>query len=130
MVRRVILRRHPRLLELPKGPTGLGRIIMGGSVGASMVPAEDHAGPRVEEIRRDSSPMSRTRLKTPVGICCCSSAIIDARDLEAVARFGERIRVESDRLGRLVKEIVDLSRLQVRDTSTRPEPVDLGSGHR
>ena len=57
-----------------------------------------------------------------------SEAIIDARDdPEAVARFGERIRVESDRLGRLVRRSSTSSRLQVQDTLHEPEPVDLGS---
>lgn len=122
-------------LELPKGPTGLGRIIMRARVaplGSAhvLVLAEDHTqARRVEEIRRDFVANVSHELKTPVGgISLLSEAIIDARDdPEAVARFGERIRVESDRLGRLVKEIVDLSRLQVQDTLHEPEPVDLGS---
>ena len=121
-------------LELPKGPTGLGRIIMRARVaplGSAhvLVLAEDHTqARRVEEIRRDFVANVSHELKTPVGgISLLSEAIIDARDdPEAVARFGERIRVESDRLGRLVKEIVDLSRLQVQDTLHEPEPVDLG----
>jgi len=84
---------------------------------------------RLEKVRRDFVANVSHELKTPVGgISLLSEAIIDARDdPEAVARFGERIRVESDRLGRLVKEIVDLSRLQVQDTLHEPEPVDLGS---
>ncbi len=93
-----------------------------------LVLAEDHThARRVEEIRRDFVANVSHELKTPVGgISLLSEAIIDARDdPQAVARFGERIRVESDRLSRLVKEIVDLSRLQVQDTLHEPELVDI-----
>ena len=93
-----------------------------------LVLAEDHTqARRVEEVRRDFVANISHELKTPVGgISLLSEAIVDARDdPEAVARFGERIRVESDRLTRLVKEIVDLSRLQVQDTLHEPELVDM-----
>ena len=121
-------------LELTKGPTGSGSVVMRARVAPLgsdhvLVLAEDHTqARRVEEIRRDFVANVSHELKTPVGgISLLSEAIIDARDdPEAVARFGERIRVESARLGQLVKEIVDLSRLQIQDTLHEPElvPVD------
>lgn len=120
-------------LELSKGPTGAGSTVMHARVaplgGAHvLILAEDHTqARRVEEIRRDFVANVSHELKTPVGgISLLSEAILDARDdPEAVARFGERIRVESERLAQLVKEIVDLSRLQVQDTLHEPELVDV-----
>ena len=120
-------------LELTKGPTGAGSTVMRARVaplGSAhvLVLAEDHThARRVEEIRRDFIANVSHELKTPVGgISLLSEAILDARDdPEAVARFGERIRVESSRLSRLVKEIVDLSRLQVQDTLHEPQLVAI-----
>lgn len=120
-------------LDLTKGPTGAGSVVMRARIAPLgsdhvLVLAEDHThARRVEEIRRDFVANVSHELKTPVGgISLLSEAILDARDdPEAVARFGERIRVESDRLGRLVKEIVDLSRLQIQDTLHEPELVDI-----
>jgi two-component system sensor histidine kinase SenX3 len=122
-------------LELSKGPTGAGSIVMRARVaplGSAhiLVLAEDNTqARRVEEIRRDFVANVSHELKTPVGgISLLSEAIIDARDdPEAVARFGERIRVESERLTRLVKEIVDLSRLQIQDTLHEPVLVPIAS---
>ena len=66
-------------------------------------------------------------LKTPVGgLGLLAEAIQDAKDdPEAVERFASRMQVESHRLAQLVKEIVDLSRLQVADTLHEPRLVDV-----
>jgi two-component system sensor histidine kinase SenX3 len=68
-------------------------------------------------------------LKTPVGgISLLAEAVLDAHDdPEAVARFAKRISVESDRLTRLVKEIVELSRLQGADVIKDPTLIDVGA---
>ena len=65
-------------------------------------------------------------LKTPVGgLALLTEAVLDASDdPEAVARFAQRMQVESTRLTRLVQEIVDLSRLQAASLS-EPRPADL-----
>ncbi|RKT76811.1 two-component system sensor histidine kinase SenX3 [Terracoccus luteus] len=83
---------------------------------------------RVEEVRRDFLANVSHELKTPVGgISLLAEAVLDAHDdPEAVARFATRIGVESQRLTRLVKEIVELSRLQGTDVVTDPEVVDVG----
>lgn len=93
-----------------------------------LILAEDHThARRVEEVRRDFVANVSHELKTPVGgIALLAEAVLDARDdPEAVSRFAERIQVESTRLTRLVKEIVDLSRLQVADTLHEPELVEI-----
>ena len=119
-------------LELSRGASGSSTVMKARVAPLSsshiLILAEDHTqARRVEEVRRDFVANISHELKTPVGgISLLSEAIVDARDdPEAVARFGERIRVESDRLTRLVKEIVDLSRLQVQDTLHEPHLVDM-----
>lgn len=77
--------------------------------------AEDRTRERqVESIRRDFVANVSHELKTPVGaIRLLSEAVIDAADdPEAVQRFAGRMGTESDRLGRLVQQIIELSRLQ------------------
>ncbi len=120
-------------LELSRGPLGQGRSIMQARVaplGSShvLLLVEDHTqARRVEEVRRDFVANVSHELKTPVGgIGLLSEAILDAKDdPEAVERFAGRMQVESHRLAQLVKEIVDLSRLQVADTLHEPRLVDV-----
>jgi two-component system sensor histidine kinase SenX3 len=120
-------------MELTRGPGGQASTVMRVRVaplGAShvLLLAEDqtHAH-RVEEVRRDFVANVSHELKTPVGgIALLAEAVLDAKDdPEAVARFASRIQVESTRLTRLVKEIVELSRLQAADSLHEPEPVSV-----
>ncbi|RBY91517.1 two-component sensor histidine kinase [Blastococcus sp. TBT05-19] len=69
---------------------------------------------RVEAVRRDFVANVGHELKTPVGALALLAEAIEgaADDPEAVQRFAGRIAVEADRLGRLVRELIDLSRLQ------------------
>ena len=66
-------------------------------------------------------------LKTPIGaIRLLAEAILDAADdEEAVKRFGGRMLTESDRLTRLVQQIIELSRLQGDDPLEAPVPVSV-----
>ncbi len=122
-------------LDLARGPSPDASVVMRVRVATLGVDhvlllAEDHTqARRVEEVRRDFVANVSHELKTPVGgISLLAEAILDATDDPvAVARFAERIRVESTRLGRLVQEIVDLSRLQVADALHEPELVDIGT---
>jgi two-component system sensor histidine kinase SenX3 len=121
-------------LELRKG-IGEGRIVVSARVaplGAShvLLLVEDRTqAARVDEIRRDFLANVSHELKTPVGgIALLAEAIRDAHDdPEAVARFATRIGVESTRLTRLVKEIVELSRLQGADVIKEPQLTDVGA---
>ena len=69
---------------------------------------------RVEAIRRDFVANVSHELKTPVGaLNLLAEAVSEARDdPEAVQRFAGRMQSESERLTRLVQQIIDLSRLQ------------------
>jgi len=72
---------------------------------------------RVEAVRRDFVANVSHELKTPVGaMALLSEALLDASgDPVAVRRFGGRLQKEASRLGRLVQELIDLSRLQGAD---------------
>ena len=82
---------------------------------------------RVEDVRRDFVANVSHELKTPVGgISLLAEAVLDASDdPEIVGRFARRILIESNRLTRLVQDIVDLSRLQANERLTDPEPVSM-----
>ena len=84
---------------------------------------------RVEAVRRDFVANVSHELKTPVGaIRLLAEAVQDAADdPEAVARFASRMSVESDRLSKLVQQIIELSRLQGHDPLDAPVMVDLDS---
>lgn len=120
-------------LELPRGPLGTGRITLGvravalhGDLVLLLIEDRTHSR-RVEETRRDFVVNVSHELKTPVGgLALLAEAVEDAKDdPEAVARFAGRMQVETERLGRLVREIVELSRLQVADTLHEPVLVDV-----
>jgi two-component system sensor histidine kinase SenX3 len=82
---------------------------------------------RVESIRRDFVANVSHELKTPVGaIRLLSDAVLEAADdPEAVQRFAVRMHTESERLARLVQQIIELSRLQGDDPLDAPSPVPV-----
>jgi two-component system sensor histidine kinase SenX3 len=82
---------------------------------------------RVESIRRDFVANVSHELKTPVGaIKLLSDAVIEASDdPEAVQRFAGRMHYESERLARLVQQIIELSRLQGDDPLDEPTAVPV-----
>jgi two-component system sensor histidine kinase SenX3 len=69
---------------------------------------------RSEAVRRDFVANVGHELKTPVGALSLLAEAIEqaADDPEAVQRFAGRMSHEADRLSRLVRELIDLSRLQ------------------
>jgi two-component system sensor histidine kinase SenX3 len=84
---------------------------------------------RLAAVRRDFVANVSHELKTPVGaMTLLAEAIQDASDdPEAVRRFAARMQSEGGRLGRLVQELIELSRLQGADplpSSTTCVPVD------
>ncbi len=82
---------------------------------------------RVETVRRDFVANVSHELKTPVGaIKLLAEAVCDAADdPDAVRRFAGRMLTESDRLSRLVQQIIELSRLQDDDPLDAPVVVSV-----
>jgi len=82
---------------------------------------------RVEAVRRDFVGNVSHELKTPVGaIRLLAEAVHDAADdPEAVKRFSARMLIESERLSRLVQQVIELSRLQGDDPLEAPVPVSI-----
>jgi two-component system sensor histidine kinase SenX3 len=82
---------------------------------------------RVETVRRDFVANVGHELKTPVGALALLAEAIEgaADDPEAVQRFAGRMSREADRLGRLVRELIDLSRLQGGEPLPELVPVDV-----
>jgi two-component system, OmpR family, sensor histidine kinase SenX3 len=82
---------------------------------------------RVEAVRRDFVANVSHELKTPVGaIKLLAEAVADAsEDPEAVERFARRMLTESDRLSRMVQQIIELSRLQGDEPLEAPAVVDV-----
>jgi two-component system sensor histidine kinase SenX3 len=82
---------------------------------------------RLESIRRDFVGNVSHELKTPIGaIHLLAEAVRDAsEDPEAVERFAGRMITESERLTKLVQQIIELSRLQSDDPLEEPVPVSV-----
>jgi two-component system sensor histidine kinase SenX3 len=146
-VRRTGVRREVEL-DLPRGRAGgpqaplglhLRAVALGGShvaVEAADV-TESH---RLARVRRDFVANVSHELKTPIGaLQLLAEALLDATDLPApnatasdrsqdllaARRFAERIHHESARMGRLVNELLELTRLQGAEPLPTPEPFPL-----
>jgi signal transduction histidine kinase len=82
-----------------------------------------------QQIRREFVAHASHELKSPVaGLQTLGEALRTAieEDREAATRFAEKIVFEADRLGRLVSDLLDLSRLE--EPSNIPnEPTDLSA---
>lgn len=143
-VRRTGVRREIQL-DLPRGSDGvaaenpLGVHLRAVGVGSGQVAVEAvdvTEAHRLARVRRDFVANVSHELKTPIGaLHLLAEALLDAtapadeeqpdlsEDLVATRRFAERIRHESTRLGRLVQELLELTRLQGADPPPAPEPV-------
>lgn len=82
---------------------------------------------RLEETRRDFVANVSHELKTPVGALALLAETVEeyADEPETVRHFASRMRVESTRLTALIRDIIDLTRLQSPDALTPPKPVDI-----
>lgn len=72
---------------------------------------------RIEEVRRDFVANVSHELKTPIGAISLLAEALEtgADDPQMVRRFSKRLIKEAERLGRITREIIDLSRLQFKD---------------
>ncbi|MEU3458270.1 ATP-binding protein [Micromonospora sp. NPDC006766] len=142
-VRRTGVRREIEL-DLPRGrdsagenPLGVHLRAMGLGAGYISVEAADVTeSHRLARVRRDFVANVSHELKTPIGaLQLLAEALVNAtepagegapdlsEDVIAARRFAERIQHESTRLGRLVQELLELTRLQGAEPQPAPEPV-------
>lgn len=126
-------------LDLPRGngrdPLGVHiRAVALGDGHVTVEAADVTEAHRVARVRRDFVANVSHELKTPVGaLQLLAEALLDALetdgatppDPEAARRFAERIQHESTRMGRLVTELLELSRLQGGEPLPEPEPVSV-----
>nr|WP_241429401.1 ATP-binding protein [Agrococcus sp. ARC_14] len=72
---------------------------------------------RLAGVRRDFVANISHELKTPIGALTLLAEAIEAGadDPARVRSFSKRMQVEADRLGRMTKELIDLSRIQADD---------------
>ncbi|MFM1789552.1 MAG: hypothetical protein RLZZ12_901 [Actinomycetota bacterium] len=121
-------------LEIPRGPIGEGRR----NLHVTAAPIDDQGKilvfindeseqQRVDAVRRDFVANVSHELKTPIGaLMLLSEAVLGAKDNpEEVQKFAQRMQSESKRLSELVKEIIDLSRLQSHDPLVASYEVDI-----
>ncbi|WOP17307.1 sensor histidine kinase [Raineyella sp. LH-20] len=122
LVRKVREDRQSRSTELDLKRDGLSLHLM-----ARVAPLDDRtllvlvedrtAARRVDETRRDFVANISHELKTPIGaVTLLAETLEEAADSpDDVRRFARRLQVEGARLSDLVRQIIDLSRLQSDD---------------
>lgn len=84
---------------------------------------------RLDDVRRDFIANISHELKTPIGaVGLLAEAMSEASDdPPQVRKFARRLTKESQRLARITKEIIDLSRLQADEALRKPELVEVDS---
>lgn len=93
-----------------------------------LILAEDRtAARRVEQTRRDFVANVSHELKTPIGAMALLAEAVEsaADDPVAVRNFAARMRRESTRLSDLVRQLIELSRLQSDDPLMTAAEVDV-----
>jgi len=145
-VRRTGVRREVEL-DLPRGRPGSAHAPLGlhlravalNSTHVAVEAADVTESHRLARVRRDFVANVSHELKTPIGaLQLLAEALLGATDLPepkpdeeqsedliAARRFAERIHHESARMGRLVNELLELTRLQGAEPLPTPEPVAL-----
>ncbi|MDQ1715939.1 MAG: two-component system, OmpR family, sensor histidine kinase SenX3 [Frankiaceae bacterium] len=97
------------------GPIAVrARVVAAGGSDVAIVVTDLTAARRLDAVRRDFVANISHELKTPVGaIMVLGEALTEAGDDPvAVRRFGERLQREGARLSGLVRELIELSRLE------------------
>jgi two-component system sensor histidine kinase SenX3 len=90
----------------------------GSDLGAVAVVEDVSERRRLESVRRDFVANVSHELKTPVGALSLLAETLDGEeDPEVVSRLAGRVSTEAARLGRIIDDLLDLSRIEVNDAS-------------
>ncbi len=114
-----------RASPLP-GPRGL--------LGAVAIVEDASARQRIDAIRRDFVANVSHELKTPVGaMSLLAETLEEEEDPDVISRLSQRLATEAERLGRIIDDLLDLSRIEVNEgpipeRATVPELVDEALG--
>jgi two-component system sensor histidine kinase SenX3 len=91
-----------------------------GSLGAVAVVEDISERRRLDAIRRDFVANVSHELKTPVGALSLLAETLDGEeDTEVVARLAGRVGMEAERLGRIIDDLLDLSRIEANEGGRR-----------
>lgn len=96
--------------------------------GLVLVIADDHSAQlRTDEIKRDFVGNVSHELKTPVGAIRVLAETLEGAydDPQTVQRLAGRLIVEAERLSDLIKQIIELSRLQADDPLLQPDLITV-----
>jgi two-component system sensor histidine kinase SenX3 len=82
---------------------------------------------RIESVRRDFVANVSHELKTPIGaLGLLAETMVATDDIAVVRQLADRVVRESDRLARIVDDLLDLSTIEAQEAPTRgPMPVRL-----
>ena len=77
---------------------------------------------RLEDVRRDFVANVSHELKTPVGALSLLAETLDGEDdPEIVGRLSARVAAEADRLGRIIDDLLDLSRIEANESPVQED---------
>jgi two-component system sensor histidine kinase SenX3 len=92
-------------------------------IGAAAVIEDVSERRRLEAVRRDFVANISHELKTPVGaLGLLAETLTGEDDVAVAARLAERMQVEAFRVGRIIDDLLDLSRIEAEEAPRR-EPV-------
>lgn len=81
---------------------------------------------RLEAVRRDFVANVSHELKTPVAaLALLAETLADEKDPTVTQRLASRIQAEAVRVGRIIEDLLDLSRIEAEEAPPR-EPVSVG----
>ena len=93
------------------------------SIGAVAVIEDVSDRKRLEAVRRDFVANVSHELKTPVGaLGLLAETLADEEDAAVIRRLAHRMQAEAIRVGRIIHDLLDLSRLESEESPER-EPV-------
>ncbi len=100
------------------------------TVGAVAVVEDVSERLRLEAMRRDFVANISHELKTPVGaIGLLAETLAAEDDADVTRRLAGRMQVEAERLGRIIEDLLDLSRIEAEEGPVRePVPLHLAVG--